>query len=178
MLDSEIINNIDCTSNKIIGNFYLKELEKFPRNGMDFTTLCEYLKSENETCRKEATVLLGQILRPWALTFLLDVCLFDKSDGVRLLAISSIIEIARKSQKSMIKVQKKALHPIFNSWQHYPTVRYLRAVHWALSCFTYRKNDAENIIKIITRKQKIVIETAIAIEMDAIINTVTVLGGI
>ncbi len=177
MLDNKIID-IDCTSNQSFGYLCLKELEKFPRNGMDFTTLREYLKGENEACRKETAMLLGKIFRPWALNFLLDICLFDKSEGVRLLAISSIIEIARKSPKSMIKVQKKALHPIFNSWQHYPTVRYLRAVHWALSCFKYRKNDAENIIKIITRKQKIVIETAIAIEMDAIINTVTVLGGI
>src|SRR3972149_653357 len=173
-----MIGSVNCTSIRKNGLSYLRNEIDLSSESIVFNVLSSHLRNENETCRKEATVLLGQILRPWALTFLLDVCLFDKSDGVRLLAISSIIEIARKSPKSMIKVQKKALHPIFNSWQHYPTVRYLRAVHWALSCFKYRKNDAENIIKIITRKQKIVIETAIAIEMDAIINTVTVLGGI
>ena len=173
-----MIVSVNCTSIRKNGLSYLRNEIDLSSESIVFNVLSSHLRNENETCRKEATVLLGQILRPWALTFLLDVCLFDKSEGVRLLAISSIIEIARKSPKSMIKVQKKALHPIFNSWQHYPTVRYLRAVHWALSCFKYRKNDAENIIKIITRKQKIVIETAIAIEMDAIINTVTVLGGI
>jgi len=173
-----MIVSVNCTSIRKNGLSYLRNEIDLSSESIVFNVLSSHLRNENETCRKEATVLLGQILRPWALTFLLDVCLFDKSDGVRLLAISSIIEIARKSPKSMIKVQKKALHPIFNSWQHYPTVRYLRAVHWALSCFKYRKNDAENIIKIITRKQKIVIETTIAIEMDAIINTVTVLGGI
>lgn len=155
-----------------IKNPYPRDKLNSDNKDVTFTVLASHLKVPDKDCRKKAVVHLGKIHNTWALDLLLSICIYDKNEGVRVVTISSIIEHARKSPKAMIRVQKRALHPIFNSWQYYPTVRYLRAVHWALSVFVYRRNDAENIIRIITRKRITVMEAEIAKEMDAIIETV------
>lgn len=141
-------------------------------NGNTLRILSSFLKDNNYDNRKNAALLLGEAKDLRGIYLLCNIALFDEEIGVRKIAMSSIVEISRESYRNYCFVLKMAIHPLFNSWHHFPTLDYLHSLHWCLSCFKYTSPVSENIIKIIERRQKTTIDKDILQEMSAIIRTV------
>lgn len=113
----------------------------------------EQLKAGDNEIRKKTAFWLGNTCRISALTPLCNISLFDCDEGVRVVTVTAILEIARKNPKNMKITIKVATHPLLTSLQRFQTHSYARCIAWVLSQLDFSPEEREVLIDAIEQKR-------------------------
>lgn len=107
--------------------------------------------------RKQVICELGRTLHVKALQPLCNIALFDKKEGVRITAISVIADIVRANPKKMQSYNRKTfvIHNVLNSWNKFPTLKFIKAVNWFFSSINlkYEEKEAVGLMKTVLGKR-------------------------
>lgn len=115
-------------------------------------TLTKQLKEQNNNIKRKAVLSLGNTGKISALTPLCNIAIFDCDEGVRVIALTAILDIARKNSKKMKIAIKLAVHPLLTSLQKFPTPSYGRAVGWILSQLELSEKEIGAVLSVLQKK--------------------------